>query len=238
MQGGIRMNKWIRKPIVFLLAVTIGAGGVLCYQMVQKEEPTSTMKLPQTKQDSVAIIEKKAIMGTIKEKAELVSLKGELTKTMTFKQTVKPLHVDQHEFVLIRSVKEKINEEKTRRYEVKADVTYKLGIDLAALTSERVKVNEEKGTVHLVLPSPILVSFEMPYYNIQERKEDGLFVAPFTKEDEKQMIFQTEKQSKKELMANEKLRKKTITQAEQTIEDLLRTAFPKIKSITFETETK
>jgi hypothetical protein len=204
--------KWTFKKhlIKALLTIAVLFIAINTYKAVTK--PIEQIRIVQQHEqiaNSEYIISEEAVMSKLKAKSQIVSLQQELTKTDTF--------VDDS---LLGQ----------RKTELNVKGKYIFGLNTKDIEIQHIDNNT--GTVYIKLGTPVLISLDIPFDQIQFDKTQGWFRLSMSDEEEKKFYKAVVKNIETELMKDKEVLKTADLMNKNVVENILK-IIPDIKNVVF-----
>lgn len=163
-------------------------------------------------------IDKKLVVSSLKVKAEIVGLEGDIKKQVGYQDKIYETN-----FKWLDTLGE-------REYGIEINGIFKMGFDLNSIKEEHIFIKDE--VVKIISPEITLISLELPYDEMKIHEKVGILRNEL-EEEEKQYIFKVTKEKiKKELLDDEKTLKVAKINTQKAIEEFL-SKIPGIKKIEF-----
>jgi hypothetical protein len=205
--------KW--KSQSFLLKILIAYLALFVAMNAYKAvmNPTPPIRIIQQHEqvsDSKYIISEEYVLSKLKAKSQIVSTEQTLHKKDTY--------VDDSLF----------GERKT---ELTVKGVYKMGLNTKDIEIKH--IDSQNGIVYIKLPSPVLISLDIPFDQVEFYKTKGWLRLAMSEEEQKKFYKAVDKNIETELIKDKELMQVADLMNRDVISDLLK-GFPEIKNIVFE----
>ncbi len=200
--------KFLLKSLIIVLTLFIALNTVKGYTS-QSVHPVKIVPKEELNETHY-IINEQMILSKLQHKSEIVSMQQSIDQTYT--DIDKGWSGDRHTEIHIKGF-------------------YKMGLDTSSMKINY--IDNETGTVYIVLGEPVLVSLEIPFSNIAFDKSQGFFRLAMNEQEEKQFYKAVEKNVRDELMSNKEILKQAELFNQEHVRELL-SMLPMIKSVVFE----
>lgn len=165
-------------------------------------------------------INKEAVFGKMTERAVIVGLEKEITKTNGVDNSGETGWKWFDDMAL------------SKKLVYEAHGRFLMGLDMKEFGSEDISVDQETGTVTVVVPQPTLISLELPYEDCTFTYERGWFRRHFTKKDEQMIWKQIRTSAEEDIRSDEESLLKAKELSYAFIESML-IEMEGVKQVTF-----
>lgn len=156
------------------------------------------------------VVDKQTVIKALTEQAQIVGLDGVIEKE--FRYTDAKWFGD-------------------KTYAMTLHGTFKTGFNIAELTEDNVVITENNEVI-ISTPDITLIALEIPYDRIEIAKDVGVLRKDFTETDRQLLYAKASASIRAEIMADEAVRKQSVTASQNAIEAIL-TLVPGVRKITF-----
>jgi hypothetical protein len=161
------------------------------------------------------LVDREAIINALRSEAQIVGLSGEVDKAVRYSDA---------------------NWLGAREVTMRLTGTFKLGVNIADIRSDRIFVsasdNGDHNVVTIVMPKPVLIALDLPYDQMRIDEDKSILRRHFSDEQLRELYVEARGLVIGELSTDEATQRKAQELTQQAIEQLLR-VIPNVDEVRF-----